>query len=53
LGSRPPTDGATYARVVGARFEGKTEPWDAFWGQRFGYLHDPDGNTVALLAPLE
>jgi catechol 2,3-dioxygenase-like lactoylglutathione lyase family enzyme len=43
---------ATYARVVGAGFEGKTEPWDAFWGQRFAYVRDPDGNTVALFAPL-
>ncbi len=44
---------ATYARVVDAGFEGKTAPWDAFWGQRFAYLRDPDGNTVALFAPLE
>ena len=36
-----------------AGFEGKAEPWDAFWGQRFAYLRDPDGNTVALFAPLE
>ena len=43
---------ATYARVVDAGFEGKTEPWDAFWGQRFAYLRDPDGNTVALFAQL-
>ena len=43
---------ATYARVVDAGFEGKTEPWDAFWGQRFAYLTDPEGNTVALFAPL-
>jgi uncharacterized glyoxalase superfamily protein PhnB len=43
---------AIYARVVEAGFEGKTDPWDAFWGQRFAYLRDPDGNTVALFAPL-
>jgi catechol 2,3-dioxygenase-like lactoylglutathione lyase family enzyme len=43
---------ATYTRVVNAGFEGKAEPWDAFWGQRFAYLRDPDGNTVALFAPL-
>lgn len=43
---------ATYARVVDAGFESKAEPWDAFWGQRFAYLRDPDGNTVALFAPL-
>ena len=43
---------ATYERVVNAGFEGKRAPWDAFWGQRFGYLRDPDGNTVALFSPL-
>ena len=43
---------ATYARVTEAGFEGKTAPWDAFWGQRFAYLRDPDGNIVALFAPL-
>jgi len=43
---------ATYARVVDAGFEGKNEPWDAFWGERFAYLLDPAGNIVALFAPL-
>ena len=47
-----PNPYATYARVVDAGFEGKTDPWNAFWGQRFAYLRDPDGNTVALFAPL-
>jgi catechol 2,3-dioxygenase-like lactoylglutathione lyase family enzyme len=44
---------ATYARVVDAGFESKQEPWDAFWGERFAYLRDPEGNTVALFAPLD
>jgi len=43
----------TYGRIVDAGFESKREPWDAFWGQRFAYLRDPDGKTVALFAPLE
>ena len=43
---------ATYKRIMDGGYEGKTEPWDAFWGQRFAYLRDPDGNTVALFAPL-
>jgi catechol 2,3-dioxygenase-like lactoylglutathione lyase family enzyme len=42
----------TYERIVAAGFEGKRKPWDAFWGERFAYLRDPDGNTVALFAPL-
>lgn len=41
-----------YGRVTAAGFHGEKEPWDAFWGQRFAYLRDPDGNTVALFAPL-
>ena len=28
------------------------EPWDAFWGQRYAVVLDPDGNHVNLFAPL-
>ena len=28
------------------------EPWDAFWGQRYAQVKDPDGNVVDLFAPL-
>ena len=42
-----------YARVVAAGFEGEKEPWDAFWGQRYAQLQDPDGVSVDLYAPLE
>jgi len=41
-----------HARVVAAGFRSKREPWDAFWGQRYAYLFDPDGNEVALFAAL-
>ncbi len=41
-----------YARVVAAGFEGEKEPWDAFWGQRYAQLRDPDGVPVDLYAPL-
>ena len=27
-------------------------PWDAFWGQRYAVVLDPDGNEVSLFAPL-
>ena len=43
----------TYARVVARGFEGHLEPWDAFWGQRYASLRDPDGNAVDLYAPLD
>ncbi len=40
-----------YARVTGGGFEGEKEPWDAFWGQRYALLIDPDGVRVNLYAP--
>lgn len=43
---------ATYARVLEAGFRGKKEPYDAFWGQRYAQVQDPDDNTVDLFAPL-
>ena len=43
----------TYAEVLAAGFKGYKEPWDAFWGQRYAQVVDPDGNHVDLFAPLE
>ena len=40
-----------YATLTGLGYEGHKEPWDAFWGQRYAVLHDPDGNSVDLFAP--
>jgi uncharacterized glyoxalase superfamily protein PhnB len=42
-----------YARVTGGGFHGEKEPWDAFWGQRYATLLDPDGVEISLYAPLE
>lgn len=28
------------------------QPWDAFWGQRYAIVEDPDGYRVDLYAPL-
>lgn len=42
----------TYARVTAAGFPGEKEPWDAFWGQRYAQLRDPDGVPVDLYAAL-
>ena len=41
-----------YARVTAAGFHGEKEPWDAFWGQRYAQLLDPDGVPVDLYASL-
>jgi catechol 2,3-dioxygenase-like lactoylglutathione lyase family enzyme len=40
----------TYARVTGAGFHGEREPFDAFWGQRYASVLDPDGVPVDLYA---
>ena len=42
----------TYTRVVAAGFDGEKEPWDAFWGQRYAQLRDPDGVPVDLYAAI-
>jgi uncharacterized glyoxalase superfamily protein PhnB len=36
--------------MVGIGFTGFKPPWDAFWGQRYAILEDPDGNHVSLFA---
>ena len=41
-----------YARVIAAGFRGKAPPYDAFWGQRYATVLDPDGNGVDLFADL-
>jgi catechol 2,3-dioxygenase-like lactoylglutathione lyase family enzyme len=41
-----------YARVTGAGFHGEKQPWDAFWGQRYALLLDPDGVEINLYAAL-
>jgi uncharacterized glyoxalase superfamily protein PhnB len=43
---------ATYDHVVAAGYVGRKEPWDAFWGQRYAMLNDPDGNRVDLFAAI-
>ena len=50
--SSPSEVDETYARVVAAGFHGEKEPWDAFWGQRYAQVKDPDGTVVDLYAPL-
>ncbi len=43
---------ATHAAIVEAGYDSVRAPWDAFWGQRYALVRDPDGNTVDLFAPL-
>jgi catechol 2,3-dioxygenase-like lactoylglutathione lyase family enzyme len=43
---------ALHAELVAAGHESALAPFDAFWGQRYAVVHDPDGNGVDLFAPL-
>jgi catechol 2,3-dioxygenase-like lactoylglutathione lyase family enzyme len=42
-----------YAELVADGYQSRLEPWDAFWGQRYAVVRDPDGNPVDLFAPLD
>src|SRR5689334_21195540 len=39
------------AELVAAGYHSELAPFDAFWGQRYAVVHDPDGNGVDLSAP--
>jgi uncharacterized glyoxalase superfamily protein PhnB len=43
----------TYERLIGAGHRSHLAPFDAFWGQRYAAVLDPDGNVVDLFASLE
>ncbi|TQF74991.1 glyoxalase [Rhodococcus spelaei] len=43
---------AKYTELTGVGCVGELAPFDAFWGQRYATLKDPDGNTVDLFAAL-
>lgn len=40
-----------YADLVAAGYQGVADPFDAFWGQRYATVRDPDGNPIDLFAP--
>jgi len=43
---------AAYAELTSAGYRGELAPFDAFWGQRYAIVLDPDGTGVDLFAPL-
>lgn len=43
---------ACFRRLTDMGYRGHREPFDAFWGQRYAQVEDPDGNVVDLFAPL-
>ncbi len=42
-----------YNKLINAGYKSYAAPWDAFWGQRFGRVVDPDGRIVNIYAFLE
>eukprot|EP00494_Astrolonche_serrata_P031007 UN31276 len=42
-----------YKKIIKSGFDSIKEPWDAFWGQRYCSVKDPDGNQIDIYAPLE
>jgi catechol 2,3-dioxygenase-like lactoylglutathione lyase family enzyme len=43
---------ALHAELTAAGYRSELAPFDAFWGQRYAVVLDPDGNGVDLFAPL-
>lgn len=43
---------AVYQRLTAAGYKSHKAPWDAFWGQRYAVMVDPDGNLIDLFANL-
>lgn len=41
-----------YKQITDAGYTGYHAPWDAFWGQRYATVNDPDGNQIDIFAPL-
>jgi len=41
---------ALYIKVTEAGYKSHRSPWDAFWGQRYAQVLDPDGAVVDLFA---
>lgn len=41
-----------HADLIAAGYRSHKDPWDAFWGQRYACVTDPDDNVVDLFAPI-
>ncbi|MBM7569271.1 VOC family protein [Paenibacillus sacheonensis] len=39
-----------YGKITELGYASVREPWDAFWGQRYAVVADPDGNQISLFA---
>jgi uncharacterized glyoxalase superfamily protein PhnB len=52
LTSRDAVD-ALFAELVDAGYHGHLPPVDAFWGNRYAEVDDPDGNIVGFHSPTD
>ena len=43
---------AVHRKLVDAGYRTHKQPWNAFWGQRYAIVDDPDGNHVSIFAEL-
>jgi catechol 2,3-dioxygenase-like lactoylglutathione lyase family enzyme len=41
-----------HQRITASGYRSHLVPWDAFWGQRYAVVIDPDDNLIDLFAPL-
>jgi uncharacterized glyoxalase superfamily protein PhnB len=39
-----------YQLIIEKGYSSHKEPWDAFWGQRYAIVEDPEGNLISLFA---
>jgi uncharacterized glyoxalase superfamily protein PhnB len=52
LGSREAVD-TLYSELTAAGYTGHLAPIDAFWGNRYTEVEDPDGNIVGFHSPTD
>jgi uncharacterized glyoxalase superfamily protein PhnB len=50
--AQPAEVDALHERVIQNGYRSYNAPWDAFWGQRYAVVIDPDGNLIDLFAGL-
>lgn len=41
-----------FSTILKEGYQGIKAPWDAFWGQRYASVCDPDGNQIDIFATL-
>lgn len=52
LCASPAAVDVVYDQLTSLGYPGHKAPYDAFWGQRYAQVEDPDGNIIDLFAPL-